>query len=69
MNDNSSSAMRELQNLRLMQAFLRIDDQTHRLALLRVVEALAGPAIDQRSHGILGPQNVPSPPTFPEKPA
>ncbi|GLR91857.1 hypothetical protein [Bradyrhizobium iriomotense] len=69
MNDNSSSAIRELQNLRLMQAFLRIHDQTHRLALLQVVEALAGPALDQRSHGSLGPQDVPSPATFPENPA
>ena len=69
MNDDSSSAIRQLQSLRLMQAFLRIHDQTRRLALLQVVEAVAGPALDQRSHGSLGPQDLPSPTTFPEKPA
>ncbi|WP_128931037.1 hypothetical protein [Bradyrhizobium zhanjiangense] len=41
MNDHSSSAMRELQGLRLMRAFLRIDDAALRRVVIELTERLA----------------------------
>ncbi|WP_271585827.1 hypothetical protein [Bradyrhizobium sp. CCBAU 53415] len=41
MNDNSLSAMRELQGLRIMRVFVRIDDAALRRSVIELAECLA----------------------------
>jgi len=64
MNDNSSSAMREFERLRLILAFIRIDDAAQRLSIIELAERLAkgtpatAPAAADGQHANVTPQHM-----------